>query len=84
MPQVTFEWKIVELLNSNDGSHITDKQGQKLCIVHESYHGTTEDPKEWGPMPCVVAENFVHIRRRQAYEEVTAEGGVFIFPQRTD
>lgn len=76
MTTVTFEWGIIELMNSNDGSHITNSRGEKMCLVRETYHGTTHDPRDWGPMPCVVAEPFIRVRRQQARDETISAGGV--------
>lgn len=80
MTIVTFEWGIIQLLDPENGLALSDDRGRQLCLVRETYHGTTEDPKDWGPMPCTVAEAFIRARREQAREEVSAEGGVFIIP----
>jgi hypothetical protein len=66
---VTFEWRIEDL-----GTH-DPRTGLRQCVVHEIYRGDdVPDPQKFGPMPCIVAENFVIIRRQQA-QEMMSEGG---------
>lgn len=68
---VSFEWRVEELPTHNA------RTGLKECRVHERYIGNdVPDPQVFGPMPCVVTENFVRIRRAQAHQMMTEAGGI--------
>jgi hypothetical protein len=58
-----------------------DDKGRKTCIVKEEILGTDEDPRIWGPMPCVVVEAFCRARRSQFMKAMHETGtGVYIIP----